>query len=378
MNTVKHTKCSGVVSRKRDRKIGKWNKILSKEDVNGIWSELYRIVSSHPLVRASKTAGLLDDKASKQDIYVELTQELFFILLSKDRFQHYLDNRMSDEEIEKEIAQIELTNLLTTELRKRYPESYRLARRISTIIQTSKSFKRFDNSDGQEESRKLADRIYGLAEWPDDKKRRSYQEAEVRVKTVPFHKRNIRNVGCTGDAQIVISNGELEELIIRVLKAVDSPMDIRSLRSLVLSRLPVIDIYLVPISNGDESEEEKPSIELVDIRETPEESILRKEAEQIAADSVDEFLKRLHQAVNGKTKQFNRMMKILWHCYLSPNGGTQLQIAEMLKVSDSLVSDYRRRIEESLRSLSFSDVNEARHFEQELRKKVKDLILEAQ
>ena len=47
---------------------------------------------------------------------------------------------MSDAEIEAEISQIELTNMLTAELRKRYPESYRLARRISTLIQTSPIF----------------------------------------------------------------------------------------------------------------------------------------------------------------------------------------------------------------------------------------------
>jgi hypothetical protein len=31
-------------------------------------------------------------------------------------------------------------------------------------------------------------------------------------------------VGCTGDAQIVISNVELEKLIVRVFKAIDSPV----------------------------------------------------------------------------------------------------------------------------------------------------------
>ena len=58
-------------------------------------------------------------------------------LLTKSRFQHYLDTAMTDAEIECEIGQIELTNLLTAELRKRHPESYRLARRISTLIQSS-------------------------------------------------------------------------------------------------------------------------------------------------------------------------------------------------------------------------------------------------
>lgn len=59
-----------------------------------------------------------------------------------------------------------------------------------------------------------------------------------------------------GDAQIVISNPDLEALIVRVLKAVDSPVDVRSLRSFVMSRLPVMDIYLVPIGGDDGTDED--------------------------------------------------------------------------------------------------------------------------
>ena len=54
--------------------------------------------------------------------------------------------------------------------------------------------------------------------------------------------------------------------------------------------------------------------------------------------------------------------------------GTQLEVAAMLGVSDSLVSDYRRRIETNLQQLSFTGVNEARQFEQALKRKVRDLI----
>jgi hypothetical protein len=48
----------------------------------------------------------------------------------------------------------------------------------------------------------------------------------------------------------------------------------------------------------------------------------------------------------------------------------------MLGVSDSLVSDYRRRIETHLQELSFTGVGEARQFEQALKKKVKKIIVE--
>src|SRR5437868_11158514 len=166
-------------------KVGNWNDSLKISDVNQIWIELHRIVSSHPLVRASKRAGFLVEEG-KHNAYTDLTQELFVALLSKDRFQHYIDTAMSDAEIEAEISQIELTNMLTAELRKRYPESYRLARRISTLIQTSDVFKRFDNIGHPEQHRRLADRLYGLSDWPNEKTHRDVQEMHERVKVVSF------------------------------------------------------------------------------------------------------------------------------------------------------------------------------------------------
>ena len=72
---------------------------------------------------------------------------------------------------------------------------------------------------------------------------------------IPVRQRDTRMVGCTGDSQVVISNPDLEDLIVSVLEAVDSPVDVRTLRSLVMSRLPVMDIYLVPL-DGDDSDNE--------------------------------------------------------------------------------------------------------------------------
>jgi hypothetical protein len=347
----------------RQIKVGKWNDSLKASDVNQIWIELHRIVSSHPLVRASKRAGFLVEEG-KHNAYTDLTQELFVALLSKDRFQHYIDTEMSDAEIEAEISQIELTNMLTAELRKRYPESYRLARRVSTLIQTSAAFKRFDNIDHPDVHRRLADRLYGLADWNIRKERRDVQEMDERVKAVSFLGRDTRMVGCTGDAQIVISNPELEKLIIRVFKAIDSPVDVRSLRSFVMSRLPIMDIHLVPVGSGtDSDDDDRMPFEFKDTRETPEEGVLRNEAELAAAGFVDNFLKTLNKSVRGKAKQYDRMINVLWLCYLISDGGTQLEVAEMLGVSDSLVSDYRKRIEANLQQLSFSGVNEASQFE---------------
>ena len=374
MNSLKQQERLPKSIQNRQIKVGKWNESLKSSDVNQIWIELHRIVSSHPLVRASKRAGFLVEEG-KHNAYTDLTQELFVALLSKERFQHYLDTEMSDAEIEAEISQIELTNMLTAELRKRYPESYRLARRISTLIQNSATFKRFDNLDNPDAHRRLADRLYGLAEWTVKKMRRDVQEMDERVKAVSFQSRDTRMVGCTGDAQIVISNVELEKLIVRVFKAIDSPVDVRSLRSFVMSRLPIMDIHLVPVgSGGDGDDDDRMEFEFTDTRDNPEEDILRVEAEEQAVGYVENFLKNLNKSVRGKAKQYNRMISVLWHCYLISNSGTQLEVAEMLGVSDSLVSDYRKRIESNLQQLSFSGVNEARQFEKALKRKVRELI----
>jgi len=367
---------SGRSHERPARHAGAWVEALRRSDVSRLWTELQRLVINHPLVRASHSAGLLVEEGDRGSAYLDMTQELFVTLLAKSRFQHYLDTEMTDSEIECEISQIELTNLLTAELRKRHPESYRLARRISTIIQSSANFRRVDNAGsagGEDEPhRRLVDRIYGLREWREDKPRRGAQELEQRAHLIPVRQRDTRMVGCTGDAQIIISNSDLEDLIVSVLEACDSPVDVRSLRGLVMSRLPVMDIYLVPIGGGDDDEGK--GYEPVDGRENPEQSLLRRESEHEAANFVDEFLRGLHAAVRGKTKQYDRMLGVLWYCYLSPAHITQLEAAARLNVSDSLVSDYRRRIEQQLRALAFREIEEARRFEIALRERVWTLV----
>ena len=374
MSAVKDHPRQARAAFERQFRTGPWVESLRSSDVSRLWAELHRLVCHHPLVRASKSAGLLVEEGS-HNAYTDLTQELFVQLLSKARFQHYLDTQMTDAEIECEIGQIELTNLLTSELRKRHPESYRLARRISTLIQSSANFRRFDTSGMDDEPhRRLADRVYGLSEWPSDKARRETHELEQRIQMIPVRQRDTRMVGCTGDSQIVIGNADLEDLIISVLEAADAPVDVRTLRSLVMSRLPVMDIYLVPLG-GDEGDEGGQAFEPVDGCENPEQGLLRRESEREAANFVDGFLKSLHETVRGKVKQYNRMLGVLWHCYLSPDHATQLEVAAALGVSDSLVSDYRRRIEQELRSLSFSEIEEARRFETALRERVRALVL---
>lgn len=136
-----------------------------------------------------------------------------------------------------------------------------------------------------------------------------------------------------------------------------------------------MDIHLVPVGgSGDSDDDDRMQFELPDTRETPEDSLMRSEGEIEAMGFVDDFLLTLNKSVRGKSKQYDRMINVLWHCYLISDSGTQLEVADMLGVSDSLVSDYRKRIEANLQQLTFSGVNEARHFEKELKRRVHDLI----
>jgi len=53
MNEVKTKEHLPRSIQNKQIKVGKWTDSLKTSDVNQIWLELHRIVSSHPLVRAS-------------------------------------------------------------------------------------------------------------------------------------------------------------------------------------------------------------------------------------------------------------------------------------------------------------------------------------
>lgn len=345
-----------------------WAESLRSSEAGQVWRQLHRLVRNHPLLHTSPSASVTG--RATPDSYDDLTQELFVTLLGKDRFRHYLDAGMSDREIETEITQIELTNLLTAGLRKRYPESYRLARRISTLLQTGRSFRRFDlaGRDGGRPVR-LTEQVYGLSRWPDGTPSLPQAELERRVAAVPVRRRDLRLKGCTGDSQLIIGNAELEGLIVEVLEAAGAPAGVRTIRGLVISRLPVLDVHLTqfPAAVYEEDSGKGRAFDPADAKPTPEQEAVRRDSEGQSGERVHEFLCRLREEVRGKARQYERILSVLRLCYLSTEHPTQLEVAARLGVSDSLVSDYRRRIERALRSLSFTSLEEARCFEEALR-----------
>ena len=120
-----------------------WAGLLADEDVEGLWNGLYQLVSRHPAVRPLHFATDGAAVSSQTEINADLAQELFLELFQKQRFDYYVRNHYKSVDIENELARIELPNLVGARLRKRYPESFRMARRVSSLLKTSTRFRRF-------------------------------------------------------------------------------------------------------------------------------------------------------------------------------------------------------------------------------------------
>ena len=338
-----------------------WRAFCRNGDASSIWSALSDCVRKHPLVRNLSDSGTL----SRAD----LTQELFLRLLTKNRFQHYLESGLTNEQIDAEIGGLELSNILTSDIRKRFPESFRLSRRISVLLQDDTGFV----EKSAERRSRLSLRIFGLNEWSADKPLRQYEEILERVRTVAVRSRDLRIAGRSADVQIVISNPDLRDLIKEVFIAADSFMDVKTLRAAVLSRLSIIDASIVSMGGADPNGRLNEAL-IEDLRANPEAALLTTDGILALHGSVDTFLGKIKHAARGKIRQYNRMISILWHYYLSRQGRTQGEIADQLGISDSLVSDYRKRIETSLREMSLEELADARHFESVLKRKVEAMI----
>lgn len=330
-----------------------WATLLEAENAEDLWNALFQVVSRHPAVRPLHFAADGASVSSHLEINADLTQELFLELLRKRRFDHYINAGYTSAEIEGEIVYIELPNLVGARLRKRYPESFRMARRVSSILKTSRRFMRVRNANSRaREPGRLSQQVYGLREWPLDKAETDPGRFEEAVKHVPMRTRDTRVVGRSASSQLIISNRELEQLIVQVLDAIDSPADVRTIRQLALSRIPLQDYHVASLD--DVSLEDRPGREARDTRATPEADLIDAERRRLVAKVADDFLGLLKEAVNDNRRRYDRLIRTLWHIYFDPEAPSQVKIAEMLGVSDSLVSDNRRLIEGQLRKLGLT------------------------
>lgn len=389
-----------------------WAGLLDREDVEGLWNGLFQLVSRHPAVRPLHFATDGAAVTSQAEINADLTQELFLELFQKQRFDYYLNNNYKSVEIENELARIEVPNLVGARLRKRYPESFRMARRVSALLKTSKRFRRFgadefsearskrrgrpaiaatpaaqqpvalaveleddfDDDDAADESPKngngsarkngngthrrqrMVNQVFGLREWPSSKALGDSGHFSEMTKTVAMRKRETRLVGRSGSSQLILSNPDLEQLIIEVLKAIDSPADVRTLRQLVLAKIPLQDYNVASLDEEINTGTNGTTMrrEARDTRQTPEGVLLIGERDEMVVSMATDFLSTLRRAVNNNDRRYRRLLMTLWHCYYDPDGPSQLEIAKLLGVSDSLVSDNRRLIEHELKKLPLS------------------------
>ena len=402
-----------------------WAGVLAEGDVEALWNGLYRLVSRHPAARPLHFTTDQAAVSSQTEINADLTQELFLELFQKQRFDHYVDEGYTSTEIENELSRIEMPNLVGERLRRRYPESFRMARRVSALLKTSPRFKRFgrreeagrvedtersaapkpvaravleeaasaddyiealveaDPDDDEASPRterqaprrqRMVNQVFGLKEWSAKKTRKDPGSFTELASIVPVRKRDTRYVGRSGTSQLIISNPELESLLVEILIAIDSPADVRTIRQMALSKIPLQDYRLSSLDeplrardDGSDRGSTLLSTLATEGRETPESQMLLTERHREVAEMAGHFLESLRRAVNNNERRYSRLVKTIYHFYFDTEERSQLEVAELLGVSDSLVSDNRKIVEYELKKLRLS-VEEGQVFSESLRK----------
>ena len=332
-----------------------WKSLVENSDATLLWQSLYRLVSIHPLVRSAQRNQHNSKNSTSLLSLPDLTQDLYLLLLEKSRFKHYVQGQMTDAEIEREIFQVELTNMLIGRLRRRQPENYRIVRRIGAVLEADARFRVIRQPEAHQTARyrQAVNVIYGLHEWQQDKVFKDSGTFENLIANVPMRIRNRRRVGCKGDSQIIVTNQELSDLLVEIFRAIDSPTSLRGLRTLALSKLPVYDAVVSSIEQVTEQDEYNRGWEklLISTNSCPEQINLRREQEVLARRAAHDFLARLDRLTRFQPPRTQKLWQILWHYYFDPAEPSQLLIASMLGMSDSSVSDYRRKMEQEMQKL---------------------------
>ena len=356
-----------------------WKSLLETDDAAMLWQSLHRLIANHPLVRSAQRNQHSAKNTSLLSL-PDLTQDLYLLLLEKSRFHHYAQARMTDAEIEREIFQVELTNMLIGRLRQRQPENYRIVRRISTVLDSEPYFRVIRQPEAHQPGRyrQAVHVVYGLRDWKSDKPVKDGGSFDDLIANVPTRVRNRRRVGCKGDSQLIVTNQELSELLIEIFQAVDSPISLRRLRSLALSKLPVYDAVVSSIEQVTQHDGQSQGWEkmLISSHACPEQINLQREQECLARQAAHDFLDLLEKMSRFHRHRTHRFWRILWHSYFDPEEPSQLTIAAMLEMSNSTVSDYRRKMEQEMQKLlkEYLLPEQMSHFAEELASQLKRRI----
>lgn len=285
----------------------------------------------------------------------DLVQDLYLRLFRKGRFTLYLAKGMTDHQIEREILNLELNNLLIGSLRRERPEHYRLARRVARVLEMDPRFRRSGAGvvNGAGGFGRAAERLYGLVAWEAAKREGLCEHAERSIEHIAVPQRDLRRRGAGGGSQVIISTSDLAILLEEILGALGSPTTLRVLRQLALTRLSLTDPVLTSLDETEavewgRADSALPRRILAVDNVTPELLLIGREQQSRAREMAERFLERLAAMVRHDSRRKERLLQVAWHLYFDPERPTQLEIARMVGISDSSVSDYRRRLEKEL------------------------------
>ena len=90
-----------------------WASLIKETDAEGLWNSLHKLVSGYLLA-----LDLYQSRAavSPVDLSAILTQELFLDLMSKRRFESYIESGYTSAEIESDLLAVEIPCLVSSRL----------------------------------------------------------------------------------------------------------------------------------------------------------------------------------------------------------------------------------------------------------------------
>jgi len=310
-----------------------WNILVAEGNAKELWDALFLLIRTHRSVRNSHR------HLNNDEICADLVQEYFLDLLERNRLEFYATAGYENLRIENELR-IGISNLINARRRQYSPESYRLSRRVSTLLK-QKDFKQFKSH-----FRKFSQQIYGLLHWDErpHSENKTLGKCEELIADIPVQHRNNRKAGRGNLSSVIISNPDLKRLIIQIFTLADSPISVQDMRTLVLSKLLITDPKIVgwdeefvTLSNFEfEEVTNEPACK----RASPEQYLLEKELDCQIVKEVERFLfSDLKTAVNNNGTRWSRLMHTIWWLHCAGEKLSQMGVAEKMGVSDALVSD---------------------------------------
>jgi sensor c-di-GMP phosphodiesterase-like protein len=143
-----------------------------------------------------------------------------------------------------------------------------------------------------------------------------------------------------------------------IFTAVDTPLTVRKMRWLVMSKLLIEDSRFISLDAAltatSERAPEPQKVDLPDARPTPLDSLLDKDMKQQVESVAESLLGRMRKEVRNKPYRYSKLIEVAWHCYFNPASPSQTSIARLMGISDSLVSHYRCIFDNLIRSLNLT------------------------